>query len=505
MLLAISKIFDPMFDVIVVGAGVVGPAIATALARQGRRVCIIERDWSKPDRIVGELMQPGGVKALQELGMAQAVNNIEAWDVTGYYIQYHDHHLEIDYPCKADDLIVKSINPVPDCVFDGNDKVITDSTISSKEWDASEHVRGVAFHHGDFISNMRNIVKSEPNVTSIEGTVTKILRNENDINQVIGVRVKDPQDQSVKEYHAKLTISCDGIYSKFRKELSKDNVPTVGSYFVGLHLENVTLPALNRGHVILGDHAPILIYQISPKETRILCAYRSTTPPSSKNDELYKYMMDEILPVLPSGVKKSFVAAVEERKFRTMPNQYLPALKQGEPHTLGLIMLGDSLNMRHPLTGGGMTVGLNDAVLLARLLHPEQIEEFTDYPLLAQKLSEFHSKRKGLDSVINTLSIALYQLFAADKNSLKILQRGCFEYFMLGGTCVSGPIGLLSGMLPIPVLLFSHFFSVAFYSIYCNFAYRGFTGFPVAFIEAFDTIITAIVLFTPYLWHELVA
>jgi hypothetical protein len=28
-----------------------------------------ERDWSEPDRIVGELLQPGGVLALKELSL----------------------------------------------------------------------------------------------------------------------------------------------------------------------------------------------------------------------------------------------------------------------------------------------------------------------------------------------------------------------------------------------------------------------------------------------------
>lgn len=53
------------YDAIVVGAGVVGPAVATAFARQGRKVLLIERDWTQPDRIVGELMQPSGLKALK--------------------------------------------------------------------------------------------------------------------------------------------------------------------------------------------------------------------------------------------------------------------------------------------------------------------------------------------------------------------------------------------------------------------------------------------------------
>lgn len=149
-------------------------------------------------------------------------------------------------------------------------------------------------------------------------------------------------------------------------------------------------------------------------------------------------------------------------------------------------------------------MGLNDAVLLTKLLHPKQVPDFEDYDLVATKLKQFHSKRKRLDAVINTLSIALYSLFAADSRPLKILQEGCFKYFLLGGDCVKGPVGLLSGMLPFPMLLFNHFFSVAFYAIYCNYCEKGFAGFPVAFYESFEVLLTAAMVFTPYLWGELV-
>lgn len=490
-----------IYDVIVVGAGVVGPTIATALARQGRRVLIIERDWSTPDRIVGELMQPGGIKALKELGMVQAINDIEAIHVTGYYIKYGAREIGLEYPDKQEALQTNSTKPVPDCVFDGNDKIKTDSTLNAKEWEEDERVRGVAFHNGEFLMRLRSIVKDEPNVTWVEGTATKLIRDDDDPTRVTGVQVK--LNQEIVTYMSKLTISCDGIYSRFRKELFTDTTASVGSYFVGLKLIDAKLPMVNHGHVILGSHAPILIYQISPHETRILCAYRSTKPPSQTNNELYDYLHDEVLPALPKETQPSFAKALETRKFRCMPNQYLPAIRQGK-NNKGLIMLGDALNMRHPLTGGGMTVGLNDSALLAKLLHPSHIADLDDHDTLVKQLRVFHSKRKNLDAVINTLSVALYSLFAADKNALLILQRGCFKYFLRGGACVSGPIGLLSGMLPFPMLLFNHFFSVAFYAIYLNFIERGLPGFPMALFEAFDTIFTAIVVFTPYLWSELV-
>jgi squalene monooxygenase len=57
------------YDLIVVGAGVVGCAAAKAFAEDGRKVLLLERDLKEPDRIVGELMQPGGMNALKELGM----------------------------------------------------------------------------------------------------------------------------------------------------------------------------------------------------------------------------------------------------------------------------------------------------------------------------------------------------------------------------------------------------------------------------------------------------
>lgn len=39
------------------------------LPQDGRRVHVIERDLSQPERIVGELLQPGGYLKLIELGL----------------------------------------------------------------------------------------------------------------------------------------------------------------------------------------------------------------------------------------------------------------------------------------------------------------------------------------------------------------------------------------------------------------------------------------------------
>lgn len=60
---------DDSNRVIVVGSGILGSAIATVLARDGRKVTLIERDMKEPDRIIGELLQPGGCLVLNKLGL----------------------------------------------------------------------------------------------------------------------------------------------------------------------------------------------------------------------------------------------------------------------------------------------------------------------------------------------------------------------------------------------------------------------------------------------------
>lgn len=61
--------FDSSTEIVVVGAGVLGSAISAVLARDGRKVTVVERDLTEPDRIVGELLQPGGYRALKKLGL----------------------------------------------------------------------------------------------------------------------------------------------------------------------------------------------------------------------------------------------------------------------------------------------------------------------------------------------------------------------------------------------------------------------------------------------------
>ena len=244
-----------------------------------------------------------------------------------------------------------------------------------------------------------------------------------------------------------MTFVADGCFSKFRKSYIQKPVQ-VRSNFVGLLLKDVELPAPNHGHVVLGK-APILLYQISQHDTRILIDIPGKLP-SSSSGALKSHLTNTITPQLPASIRSAFEKALDspEAKIRSMPNSWLPPSLN---RVRGIMLLGDAMNMRHPLTGGGMTVAFSDVVLISLLL--SDVPHLADHDAVLERMAKFHWKRKSMTSVINVLAQALYSLFAANDQSIQALQEGCFRYFQKGGRCVEEPIGLLSGYSPCCTIL----------------------------------------------------
>ncbi|SPO05982.1 related to squalene monooxygenase [Cephalotrichum gorgonifer] len=477
-------------DVVVVGAGVFGCAMAFALARQGRSVILLERWMHEPDRIVGELLQPGGVAALRKLGLEQALEGIDAIPCVGYNVIHQGTQVTIPYP-----------------YLDGTGRVICTNRGESAEGGARPQGRG--FHHGRFIMQLRRACLAEPNVTVVETEATKPIRGDHS-DQILGVEAltKDRETgEKRKDYFfGHLTVVADGYASKFRNE-HLGAKPVVRSKFYALELIDCPLPMKGYGHVVIGDTFPVLLYQIGTHETRALVDVPENLPAASPAaGGVRGYITNVVVPSLPEQLRPCVLRALEDGRLpRSMPNSWLPPTKQAAN---GMVVLGDAMNMRHPLTGGGMTVALSDVVVLSDLLSPEAVPSLSDVAAVQSAMDRFYWRRKRYTSIINVLAQALYSLFAANDRQLRALRRGCFSYFTNGVT--EEPAGMLGGVLQNPWVLTRHFFTVAFVAIWVNAVdlvtanpLLGIFMIPVAVVDAVLILWKASVVFLPVAWKEL--
>ncbi|KAI4282063.1 MAG: hypothetical protein L6R38_003212 [Xanthoria sp. 2 TBL-2021] len=475
-------------DVVIVGAGILGTSLAVTLARQNRSVILLEKSLKEPDRIVGELLQPGGVQALKKLGLRDCLDDIDAIRVKGYEVIYYGKEVEIPYPLNA----AGDHDDREGGGFDGEkrDSLTKDTGVKRPE--------GRSFHHGRFIRQLRAAAMKEENISLIESTVTGTIKD-GWTGQVLGVEA-ETKDGRKDVYFGQLTVLADGYASRFRKEFIA-HAPVSKSKFYGLELIDADLPRRMHGHVVLGEGAPVLLYQIGTRETRALVDVPEGTPSASTaNGGVKGHLRNVVLPSLPKCVQSSFERALDDGKLRSMPNSWLPPSTQQVP---GMILLGDAMNMRHPLTGGGMTVAFNDVVMLRDLLSPEKVPDLGDTARVRKQMRRFHWRRKNLTSVINILAQALYSLFAANDPQLKALQLGCFRYFQQGGQCVDGPVGLLAGIIRQPFVLFYHFFAVALLAIWLVIRQSPIYRLPLTLLSTIGIFWKACVVIFPFIFSEL--
>ncbi|CAI5462638.1 unnamed protein product [Closterium sp. Yama58-4] len=454
------------YDALVVGAGIAGCALAYSLGKTGRRVLVLERDLSEPDRIVGELLQPGGYLKLVELGMQDCVDGIDAQRVDGYALFMDGGDCKVSYPTLSTAQL--------HMLFAGHRLEAPGSAAGDEMW----KVAGRGFHNGRFVQRLREKAASLPTVTLREATVLGLLE---DGDRVTGVRYRaakrapgsapgSVQEASVVggkgeteegEMLAPLTFVCDGCFSNLRRSISKSKVD-VPSSFVGLLLRDCALPHPNYGHVVLADPSPVLFYPVSSTEVRCLVDIPAGTKvPSIASGDMADYLLSNVLPQLPKQLQGPFREAVRAGDIRCMPNRIMPAVPVTRP---GALLMGDAFNMRHPLTGGGMTVALSDVSVLTQILRP--LKDFRNTRAVCEYAEAFYTRRKPIAATINTLSIALYRVFCASKDeAMMAMRQACFDYLQLGGACSEGPISLLSGLNPQPLSLVLHFFAVAFFAL----------------------------------------
>ncbi|XP_010519458.1 PREDICTED: squalene monooxygenase 1,1-like [Tarenaya hassleriana] len=412
-------------DVIIVGAGVAGSALAYVLAKDGRRVHVIERDLSEPDRMMGEVMQPGGRLMLAELGLEECLEEIDSQKMRALAIYK-------DGKCGH-------------CPF-------------PEDFEFPYEACGRGFHNGRFVQRLRHKASSLPNVNLEEGTVKSLVEEKGLIK---GVKYKSKSTGQETTAFAPLTVVCDGAYSNLRRSLHDPKVE-VNSYIIGYVTKNCRLKDPESLHLIMSEPSFSMLYQIGSDEVRCLAEVLPENVPSIANGEVLAFFKKVISPQIPPKLRDIFLKGLDENpEIKTVATK---SMGDSLCDKNGVIVLGDAFNMRHPIVASGMMVALSDVVILRDLLKP--LNNLGDAKKLSRTLKSFHNLRKPMSATVNTLADAFHRvLLASNDEAREAMRQGSFNYLCRGGFSTKGLMAILGGMNPRPPSLVLHLFGITFASI----------------------------------------
>ncbi len=432
------------FDICIIGAGMAGATIAAYLAPRGLRIALIDQCFKEKKRIVGELLQPGAVASLEEMQLGHLLEGFDAQPVNGYALLHENQKITIPYP--------------------------------------ENHI-GVGLHNGLFLQNIRASALQNNTVTQIEGKALQLIENEQ--QEIIGVSYREEHTSEIKDIHAPLTITSDGFFSNFRESLS-NNKKSVTSYFIGVVLKDCDMPFPSHGHVFLSGPTPFICYPISSNEVRLLVDFPGDQLP--RKALLQKHLDTNVTPFIPAEMLKSYQQAIHVGGFKLMPNHYMAAKPKIRK---GAVMLGDALNMRHPLTGGGLTAVFSDIHILST--HLLAMPDFSNKDLIQKKIEAYYKDRQRANANLNILANALYGVM-----SNNLLKAAVFNYLKNGGENAQESISILAGLNRNNWALIKQFFFVAMYGAY-DLMLENVNNLP----KAIKVLVDALAIISPLARNEL--
>ncbi len=387
-------------DVLIVGGGLTGSALATALADGRRRIIVLEARKGKNPRFNGELIHPSGVDQLEALGFLEALHAAGGVDVTGF------------------------------AVVPGRDSAPT--TLPYAEIPGSR-AHGFAIDHHDLVATMRGIASAKAGVEYRYGErVTALLRDE---ERVVGV------ETTSGPLRAALVLAADGRHSKMRALVELAERARLISYTAAALLPDCELPAPGHGHIFLGAPGPILAYPISAANART-CIDLPADMDRGKAAVLDSIKRD-YLPVLPDVVRPSFDRAVAADEIEIAANY---AIYTDECTVPGLALVGDACGCSHPLTATGMTIALNDVRALATALEGVSLSGApADRSRVDGALAEYQRARYGFVRAREILADALYEVFRGAEDGTRALREGIFRYWNGSAESRARSMALLSG------------------------------------------------------------
>ncbi|HEY7273726.1 MAG TPA: FAD-dependent monooxygenase [Actinoplanes sp.] len=324
-----------IYDVVVVGARAAGAASAMLLARQGRRVLMVDRDRYGADTLSTHALMRGGVYLLSRWGLLDQIVDAGTPPV---------RRTRFDYGADSVTVAIKSTVGAP--ALYAPRRTLLDPVLVHAAVAAGAEVRfGV--------------------------TVTGLLRD--DSGRVVGVRGRDRTDAAVA-VGAGLTVGADGARSTVARAAGAATLRVgmgAGAVIYGYWSD---LPVEGYEWFYRPGHSAGLI-PTNGGEVCVFAGVPAQTLVTGKRGDLGE-TYHRLLGAATGGAGGRFAEARPPGRLRTWVGR--PGFLR-QTHGPGWVLVGDAGSFLDPLSTHGITDALRDAEMLTRALTRDRAVDLDRY------------------------------------------------------------------------------------------------------------------------------
>jgi len=367
------------YDVITVGGGLAGAALAKVLAERGVRVLVFEREIAFRDRIRGEQMHPWGVAEARKLGL--------------YELLLGTCSSEVRY---------------------WSGQLVGFSDVSRRDlFETSPHRAGsLNVYHPD----MQSVV-----IAAAEKAGATVLRGA----RVLGVLAETPPSVRVRldangehVYRARLVVGADGRSSMARQwgGFSVEHDPA-GMTIAGLRIDGLAAPEDTMNGFVHPDYGMLsLTVPLGKGRFRVYVGrHKRDGVPTERPWSGKNAIADFISANIAAGAPAPWYAS----NFRvTGPLASYESADHwvNHPHKAGIVLVGDAAASNDPCFGCGLSLTLRDVRVLSDYLLTD-----SDWSAAADAYAKEHDRHYR--SIHRMTSWLRYMLYDPSREAIEVRAR----------------------------------------------------------------------------------
>jgi menaquinone-9 beta-reductase len=318
-------------DIVIVGGGIAGSALASVAARDGLEVVVLERQERYADRVRGENLHPWGVAEARRLGLEEVL--LEAG---GHLVATTVDYGDGDDPDAAEG----AARPVSG-VVEG-----VDAELNLAHADACEALAATATEAGATVS--RGIT----HITVTPGTRPVVSYH---------------QDGVVRQRECRLVVGADGRSSRVRRQAGIRLHHAPETHLVaGLLVDDLDHDP-RRNVVGIGDDVWMVTFPQGGGRARVYLAFGTEHPRRFAGAAGVRRFLDTaVLDAVPN--REAWAEASAVGPCRTFPAD---DTWTDRPFAEGVVLIGDAAGYTNPLIGQGLGLALRDVRALRELLRED--------------------------------------------------------------------------------------------------------------------------------------